>query len=147
MICYVAGLLFDEGRTRVALIHKDHGPEHLIGKWNAIGGRCKEDEIYLPTKAMTREFLEETGVSVSGWEQFLWLEGENDGQSWRVTFFRMFNGSALDCVHTREMEEVRIFPVSCRAVLTSLTLTDNLAWIVAMALSPELHKFYVKEIV
>jgi hypothetical protein len=130
---YVAGLLFSSDRKRVALIHKNHGPAAVVGKWNAIGGKCIFcPEFGLPPEspaaAMWREFCEEAGDAAGlnlSWSEFLCL----DGRGWRVTFFHAFDTEKLDLVSSQEDEDVSIFEVA------SLPETvPNLRWIIPMAL-------------
>ncbi len=74
MVKYVAGLLFNDNATKVALILKNHGPAALVGKWNAVGGKrttMSAGQLESPAAAMWREFLEETGTDVQKWEPFL----------------------------------------------------------------------------
>ena len=94
MIRYVAGLLFSENGTRVALILKNHGPVGVIGRWNAVGGKRQWEDWSKPGTfhvgwangyepahaAMTREFKEETGVTVDSWRSFLTLLGFVEGR-------------------------------------------------------------------
>lgn len=49
---YVAGFMFNEDRTRVALIEKQK-PDWQRGKLNGIGGKIEDDES--PVEAMTSE--------------------------------------------------------------------------------------------
>jgi 8-oxo-dGTP diphosphatase len=55
---YVLGFCFDFGYHNVLLIEKSH-PAWQAGKLNGIGGKIEEGES--PSKAMAREFREETG--------------------------------------------------------------------------------------
>jgi 8-oxo-dGTP pyrophosphatase MutT (NUDIX family) len=120
---YVAGFLFDDLKLSVALILKQFGPPILIGKWNAIGGKCEGNE--LPMQAITREFQEEAGVYVPNWEQFLILRGAD----WEVNFYHAFSTILLRQVHTCEVERVWVH------LLHALPATvPNLQWMIPMAL-------------
>jgi 8-oxo-dGTP diphosphatase len=57
---YVLGFAFDKDR-RLALIKKQR-PDWQKGRWNGIGGHIEENET--SRGAMSREFFEETGVSI-----------------------------------------------------------------------------------
>ena len=94
MIKYVAGLLFDDKGERVALVLKNRGPERLIGFWNAIGGKIEPEETI--HRAMSREFLEETGVFIADWTHFLNL---NTGDAY-VLFFYAHDTDALKDVQS-----------------------------------------------
>lgn len=61
---------FFTNNARVALILKKT-PPWQCGYYNGIGGHIEEDET--PEQAMTREFQEEAGCTVSRWEQKLIL--------------------------------------------------------------------------
>jgi 8-oxo-dGTP pyrophosphatase MutT (NUDIX family) len=137
---YVAGFLFSSDRSKVALIHKTHGPGCVVGKWNAIGGKNKPGEPGLPDEsgsaAMFREFEEEGGVAV-GWTLFLRLLGSD----WIVEFYHAFDTMKLEAVRTIESEEVRIFPVDQLP-----TVVPNLRWIIPMALGHENDHVWVYEV-
>jgi 8-oxo-dGTP pyrophosphatase MutT (NUDIX family) len=123
---YVAGLLFDNaeyGVAAVALILKDHGPMVVVNKWNAIGGKIKPTETSL--QAMEREFYEEAGVRVSSWKLFMQLRGEG----WTVDFYKAFSRRLLQCAHTAEREEVRLFSITCLP-----RVAPGISWIIQMAL-------------
>lgn len=72
---YVVGFLFDKSMSLVVLIVKNR-PEWQKGKLNGIGGMI--DKLETPSKAMEREFLEETGLSIpeKQWEHFHSLQDE-----------------------------------------------------------------------
>lgn len=63
----VLGFLMSRDRRRVALIKKKR-PEWMAGKLNGIGGTVEDGES--AAEAMSREFREETGVTIPpyGWE-------------------------------------------------------------------------------
>lgn len=140
MTKYVAGLLFDDERTRVALIHKTHGPAVLVGKWNAIGGKNQVRPAPLPPEssdaAMWREFLEEAGVQVS-WTLFLRLKGRD----WQVDFYHAFDTAKIEAVRTMEGEDVGVF-----ALDNLPEIVPNLRWIIPMALGHEDDHVWVYEV-
>ena len=123
---YVAGFLFNEERSAVALIHKTKGPSCIVGKWNAIGGKRETDES--SDADMWREFQEEAGVAVKGWVPFLNLRGAG----WMVDFYHAFSSDALAQVHTCEGEIVEVFRLDALP-----GVVHNLRWIIPMALSHE----------
>lgn len=132
MTKYVAGLLFNDDGSKVALIHKNHGPAAVVGRWNAIGGkRVNNSDLKLPDEsadaAMSREFIEEAGVCCK-WTRFLILRGGD----WEVTFFESFSSDRLAAVKTMESEEVRVFDLR-ELPLADLNVVPNLRWIIPMA--------------
>lgn len=128
---YVAGFMFDHGRTRVALIRKAK-PAWQRGKLNGIGGKVEAGENVF--EAMVREFMEETGyeTTVAQWEQFLRMAGENDdGGNFRVDFFATIGD--LTRVRTMEAEPVEIvFLTDVHAVRKDMI--ENLPWLIPLAL-------------
>ena len=83
MMEYVAGFLFSSDGEKVAFIHKECGPDAVVGRWNAIGGKILTGQDEKADVAMRREFLEETGTDVVAWTLFLVLKGAD----WQVSFF------------------------------------------------------------
>jgi 8-oxo-dGTP pyrophosphatase MutT (NUDIX family) len=145
MVEYVAGLLFDEDRNRVALILKNHGPAAVVGKWNAIGGKrttMSAGQPESPSAAMWREFLEEAGVDVQSWQPFLILRAKGSIPEWQVHFFHAFNTKKLAHVRTMETESVMIWPIDELPVVVS-----NLAWIIPMALTHQSQHVHVYEVI
>lgn len=121
---YVAGLMFTEDRSQVAMVLKGK-PEWQAGLFNAIGGKIEEGEQ--PATAMAREFEEETGVATlpQEWEYLTCLDGE-----WgQVYFYRMFDDRVKN-VKTMESETI---------VLTNpydlpRNIISNIRWLVPLAL-------------
>jgi 8-oxo-dGTP pyrophosphatase MutT (NUDIX family) len=138
---YVAGFLFRDERDEVALIHKTHGPDCVIGKWNAIGGKIRKGEPGLPDEssaaAMWREFMEEAGVDVS-WTLFLTLRGPG----WSVDFYHAFSSVALSKIRTCEAETVMSFHLSMMP-----ETVPNLKWIIPMALGHEDDHVWVYDVI
>ena len=119
---YVLALLFTADRRRVALMHKTR-PAWQAGRVNALGGKLLPDES--PAAAARREVLEEAGVDVRDWEEFLvW-----DDPVYRMHAVRAFD-EAAERVRTAEDQEVFLAPVDALPA----SLIDNLRWLVPLAL-------------
>jgi ADP-ribose pyrophosphatase YjhB (NUDIX family) len=145
MAKYVAGFLFDEDRNRVALILKNHGPAAVVDKWNAIGGKrttMSAGQLESPAAAMWREFLEEAGVDVQGWQPFLILRAKGEKPEWQVDFFHAFDTEKLSQVRTMETESVMVWNLDELPVVVS-----NLAWIIPMALTHQSQHVHVYEVI
>lgn len=149
---YVAGFLFNKRLSQVALIKKSK-PEWQKGKLNAIGGKIETGET--ATQAMTREFNEETGCYVVGWELFATLVCESErhkgapdsGQPYQVHFFRAFADADLwSVVRTQTEEEVHVVRWEDIVWLNAL---PNLSWLIPMALNMDkdsAERFHITEI-
>jgi len=124
---YVAGFMFNQAGTVVALIEKQR-PAWQKGRWNAIGGHVEPEET--PSQAMVREFEEETGVYCDEWAEFAVLEGDG---TWRVHFFLAFSDFKVASVGTKTDETVSIFLVN---QLPDAVMT-NVPRLLKMALSME----------
>jgi 8-oxo-dGTP diphosphatase len=119
---YVLALLFTADRARVVLMHKTR-PAWQAGRVNALGGKLLPDES--PADAARREVLEEAGVDVHGWEEFLvW-----DDPVYRMHAVRAFD-TAAEGARTAEDQEVFLAPVD----VLPANLIDNLRWLVPLAL-------------
>lgn len=129
VVRYVAGFAFDKGCGTVALVRKAH-PAWQAGKLNGIGGHIEEGEE--PADAMRREFHEEAGLDLDGWEHFATLRGDG----FEVWFYRI-ESSLVREVRTAGDEAVDLYPVA--------TLGDrwdrisNIGWLVNMALAGSRH--------
>ena len=123
---YVAGLLFDPEFRMVALIHKQRGPACVRGRWNAIGGKIEPGET--SAEAMRREFREEAGLYVDGWNLFLQLHGDG---GYVVDFYWAIS-EHIELVSTIEDEEVRVFYL--REIAERAETVPNLRWILPMAI-------------
>jgi len=125
MTNYVAGFLFDNKREIVALVKKRKfppGANWSKNPFNAIGGKINEHETSF--EAMQREFTEETGVSINGWQWFLTLCHEN----WKVYFYKAFSD---DVFNVKTMEDEEIF---LRNATDTNAVVPNLRWILPLAL-------------
>lgn len=123
MKCYVAGFYFNETGEKVALVHKNR-PTWQRGQINAIGGKVELGES--PYDAIEREFLEETGVQVSNWEQVIEIYGDD----WKVYFFRAF-GDPSKC---KTIEDEKIKTYLTKDALALPNLISNLYWILPLSL-------------
>lgn len=106
---YCLAFAFDD-LGRVALIKKNR-PQWQLGRWNGVGGRLGEDE--LPEVGMTREFLEETGVTIHRND---WIKvGEIEGHDFFVNVYTVSH-AAVRSVRTMTDEQVDLFmklPSNC----------------------------------
>jgi 8-oxo-dGTP diphosphatase len=125
---YVAGFLFRENKTQVALIEKQK-PAWQKGKLNGIGGKVEIGET--PLEAMKREFKEETGADISLWRPFCYLRGTPQDQ-WEVI---MFMSEEPAEIQTMETEQVGWYPIS---MLDEIDVIPNLKWLVPMAIAEPL---------
>lgn len=126
MIKYVLGFLFDPNGCRVALIKKE-SPAWQAGKFNAIGGKVREGES--PNAAMTREFLEETGIYIDEWK-CLGIMGTKD--SWEVNLFAAASEKVLEAKTTTE-EEVLVFTLKEALELEPKDSIRSLTWLINLA--------------
>ncbi len=127
---WVVGFLFDNNAEHVVLIRKNR-PEWQAGRLNGVGGRVEPPET--PVEAMTREFLEETGVTVTWWgrghyAKLAWAQGV-------VHFFRAF--APLEVIHscettTDEVVEVHWVHRLLDPAQPCGLITPNLRWLVPL---------------
>lgn len=123
VIEYVVGFALDN-YGRVALIRKNR-PEWQAGLLNGIGGHVEPGED--PDAAMVREFEEETGSLVGGWELFLVM----DFPGARIHFYRTMIGTAvMDGLRTATDETV--CKLDARD-LGQVGVIPNLRWLVPLA--------------
>lgn len=127
---YVAGLMFSEDMTRVALIRKNK-PAWQRGLLNGIGGKVEDDEISYD--AMVREFKEEAGsVSVEPWRHFCSMLGtNNDGEGFEVDFY--FTTGDLGPIKSMTSEKIEIHNSGDIASGKEKTI-GNLPWLIALAI-------------
>lgn len=132
---YVVGLLFAEGREVVLLIHKQHGPKCVVGKWNGVGGHVEPNEQ--PIKAMVREFCEETGVLTRehDWEPV----AEIVSRVAHVHFLVCENTSYYADARTMTDEEVDAFLV--RHLPSNLM--GNLKWMIPWLADPTIIRDFL----
>jgi 8-oxo-dGTP diphosphatase len=128
MTKYVVGLVFDREEKNVVLLEKQK-PEWQKGRLNGPGGKIEENEE--PIEAMTREFLEETGLLIpqAQWELVVLLQGEG----FEAHFFTARSGLANG---VQTMEKETVYFASVENVLVSPLLMPNLKWIIPLAIDP-----------
>jgi 8-oxo-dGTP pyrophosphatase MutT (NUDIX family) len=124
---YVLGFAFSEDRQQVALITKNK-PLWQVGKRNGIGGKIEESDN-TAFGAMFREFVEETGVRIDGWELYCTMNGSD----WEVAVFRTFTNDIYN-VQTTTDEYVSIFDVS---EIDEIGAISNVPWLVHLALDTD----------
>ena len=141
---YVAGFCFDTECDNVALVLKNR-PKWQKGKWNAIGGKIEENET--PAKAMSREFLEETGVLIpeEDWVCKVILQG-NAYNDFEVFFFSVKTQKVFD-VETTTDEEIKVWYIDKGRNLQGFNVDDiqdenfaykvipNLLWLIPLVAS------------
>jgi 8-oxo-dGTP diphosphatase len=122
---YVAGFLFDPAGERVALVRKGK-PAWQAGRLNGIGGKVEPGEP--PAEAMRREFCEEAGLDLAGWDLFATVGGD-----WgRVWFYRLFvTSGTLAQVRTMEAEEIAVHDVA--SIRFGVDTLPNLGWLIPLA--------------
>lgn len=124
MVEYVAGFLFSEEGSIVALVEKQK-PEWQKGKLNAIGGKIEDGET--PLTAMIREFDEEAGLLIADWEEVAVLQGAD----FTVHFFACFSELVIG-VRTMEVEQIGVW--STTEALKQARLMPNLRVLIPLAL-------------
>jgi len=129
---YVLGFLFGPC-DRVALIQKAR-PAWQAGLLNGIGGKVENEDIST-YRAMSREFLEETGVSIHypAWTRFAVMEGEDRvGEQWVVTCFFSTVSKLVPLVNPDKEEPVIWFSYTNFDLWSRVI--PNLRWLIPLAL-------------
>lgn len=130
----VLGFAFDRSLDRVALIRKKR-PAWQAGKLNGVGGKVEPGEIN--SVAMSREFLEETGVRIiaSRWTRFATLFGEG----WTVTCFAVVTELRIE---SKTDERVILYHVSEELTGPGRIppMISNLQWLIPMAVDRLVNK-------
>jgi 8-oxo-dGTP pyrophosphatase MutT (NUDIX family) len=139
---YVVGFLFSEDRKKLALIRKTH-PEWQAGLLNGPDGKVEPQEHV--TRAMEREFLEETGYLKPdcSWELFCVLSGNNIhykgepghevGDDFEVYFF--YATGDVRQLESKTEEKIEVIDVCDLGLERTVS---NLHWLIPMALSMNL---------
>lgn len=126
---YVLGFLFDPDYTHVAMIKKLKGPPAVVGKWNGVGGHI-EDSDFNSYEAMSREFVEETGLNIPhyDWEKFAIIEGI----TWSMSCFRAVNGNVFKA-RTMEKEPVEVLAIK-ELINRAYNVVNNVPILLTLAL-------------
>ena len=118
---YSVGFLFND--DQVVLIKKNR-PDWQRGKLNGVGGHVEPGETF--EECMEREFEEETGVRVTGWNQFMIM----DFPDAEIAFFTKYDPQAVNSVRTVTDEViVKVEPWQ----IEEYNVVDNLKWLVPFA--------------
>lgn len=132
-IRYVVGFLFSPDKSDVLLIQKNR-PEWQAGRLNGVGGKVEQDET--AHEAMVREFAEETGMEVPGWDH----AGVMMGSDYRVEVF-----SAIGDVRAaRSMTDEAVRVIHIGDLVYSKTVL-NLQWMIPFLAIRETQTFLVRE--
>lgn len=119
---YVLALLFTPDRRHVVLMHRTR-PAWQEGRVNGLGGKVLPGEPV--AAAARREVLEEAGVDVGAWEEFVtW-----DDPVYRMHVVRAF---AEEAWRARTAEDQEVFLADVDALPASAI--ENLRWLVPLAL-------------
>ncbi len=124
---YVAGLLFSPDQKQVVILKKAR-PAWQAGRYNAVGGKIEIGET--PLEAMQREFHEETGVQVSSWEEFAFLEASE----WECNFFRSW-GDVSKCTTQDPEEPIEIALTDEVKLMKPEQVISNVPWLTSLALN------------
>jgi 8-oxo-dGTP diphosphatase len=120
----VVGFLFSDSGRQLIVIHKNR-PAWQAGRVNVPGGKVEPGET--PQDAVHREWFEETGVQIFGWDQFAALEGTD----FELFCFMHFDTSKLLRCHTTTDELIDSVNVSDLPA----NMLPNARWLIPMALS------------
>lgn len=135
---YVLGFAFSADKQRVVLIRKNGASvsEHT-GKLNGVGGKIEPHETTYD--AMSREFLEETGVDIPA--EHWTYRGVFSGEGWRVNVFS-FIGDEVLAVRTVTDEGVWVVHTSR---YTARELCPHVPLLVGLCLNERVGKFSFEE--
>lgn len=135
---YVVGFLIDEQLHDVVLVRKNR-PDWQAGRLNGVGGKVEgilaggpEVLWETPYEAMRREFREETGVDLDGWEHYATVtDAERDTV---IHFFRLFADTATVSACTTTTDEAIEIHWIPRVLDGSQAILPNLTWLLPLAL-------------
>lgn len=121
---YVAGFLMDD-HDRVVVVRKLR-PRWQAGLLNGVGGKVEDGET--PHEAMRREFREEAGLDLEGWERFAVVVFDHCD----VTFFRAFTTpDVLETVSSCTDEPIEVHQISGLLAAGS-GVVANLRWLLPL---------------
>lgn len=132
MTSYVLGFYFDPTMDRVVLIEKKK-PKWQEGLLNGLGGKINEGET--PDAAMTREFQEECGVFVDGWQPICIMSGKD----WRCNVFYFVEEDAKKFYSARTKEDEVVLTVLL-SDLYDLDCVSNLKWLIPLCMDKALSE-------
>lgn len=135
---YVLGLAF--WRNQVLLMHKKSGPPGVVGHLNGVGGKIEIEE--LPIEAMTREFMEETGVDTwpSAWTQRMTMGGEG----YELNVFFNFLPDVTDFANIRNPENTGEI-LEWKSLDNLTGMVENLKWIIPMCMDSSTPYMIIRE--
>lgn len=123
---YVLGFAFDH-LGRVALIRKNR-PAWQAGKLNGVGGKAEDGEKAVDS--MVREFLEETGVSLT---RICWnYVGQMCGPDWHIDVFTTTHNSVASA-RTVTDEAIELVPMH-RVLPQADEMIGNLSVLIQLCL-------------
>lgn len=122
---YVAGLMFNSDRTKVALIRKTR-PDWQKGFLNGIGGKIDGEEHSFD--AMTREFEEETGYKTYWYDWWPLVTLKDINNQWVVEFYCSAK-DILSELKTMTDEKIEIIDV---ANIDNEKVLSNIPWLIKM---------------
>lgn len=133
----VVGFAIDLDHNEVVLIRKTH-PQWQVGKLNGVGGHMEEGET--PLMAMSREFVEETGLSISDWKKICMMEGD----TWKLYVFSTFFND-IDNVRSTTEEKVVLQDINQLDDLRLQVCIPNVRWLVPMCIEHMTNRYSYKE--
>jgi len=137
---YVLGFAFPLASLLSVLLISKRKPAWQAGKVNGIGGSVDQDEAW--TTAMTREFMEETGVYIAQnqWIEFVVLHGKSEsndgalgnGEPWAVKCFTVLDVAVMKAT-TKTTEPVGLYHWQLPTFDPGCSPLPNLSWLLPMA--------------
>lgn len=104
----VCGFLLSPDKENVVLIKRPEG-KSFAGLLNGVGGHIEPGET--PSVAMTREFFEETGVSIAKWNHKLSFYPKDKGGKVYTVHVFCAESSLYDQVKTQDEGDVVVLPI------------------------------------
>ena len=134
---YVCGLLFSADRKRLVLL-KSMPDEVSTGRWDAPRDRLKPGEHQ--HQAVSRAFLEKTGVMIEVWEPFMSLTDKGC----LVWYYRAFSDKDIMRVKSLTAEPLGVVGLTDAGLAKIVGLAPSLRWIVPMALEGRKEQYTVE---